>query len=162
MDGTIAGWLDLSRDALDDLYKSAQPGAIPSGDTLGTAIAWGLPFTREVAQLAQLLVWKGKVFDVNPDGETGVLRNKLLPFGVKLIVAKVYRDKSWLDGKDTIVIDYSATSLLARLVRDEIREVTPGHYLGKVWWGEKRVMDFALEATASSFPPSKTKRQVAA
>ena len=151
MESTVAGWLDLSREALDDLYKSAQPGIIPSGDTSGIAIAWAIPFTRKFAQLTKFL-WQGKVFEINADGETGILRNKLLPFGIKLIVAKVYRDKSWLDGKDAIVIDYSSTSLLANKIRDEIREVTPGHYLGKVWWGDKRIMDFALEATTSSFP----------
>lgn len=63
---------------------------------------------------------------------------------MKMIVAKVYLDKSWLDEKETIVIDYSKTSLLARVIRDEIREVEPGVYLGKVWWGKKRILDFAL------------------
>jgi hypothetical protein len=146
MDGTIAGWLDLSRDELDELYKNAQPGPIPQGDTQGTAIAWALPFPREFAQLAKRVAWQGKVFELNADGETGVLRNKILPFGVKLIVARVYREASWLDGKETIVIDYTSTSVLAQKIRDEIREITPGHYLGKVWWGEQRILDFALEA----------------
>jgi hypothetical protein len=66
---------------------------------------------------------------------------------MKLCVAKVYRDASWMDGKETIVIDYAATSLLARKIRDEIREVEPGVWLGKVWWGKKRVLDFALSLT---------------
>ncbi|MEJ2680890.1 MAG: hypothetical protein P8176_04020 [Gammaproteobacteria bacterium] len=151
MESTVAGWLDLSREALDDLYKSAQPGILPNGDTNGIAIAWAVPFTRKFAQFTKFF-WQGKVFDINADGETGILRNKLLPFGIKLIVAKVYRDKSWLDGKDAIIIDYSSTSLLANKIRDEIREVTPGYYLGKAWWGDKRIMDFALESTASSSP----------
>jgi hypothetical protein len=146
MDGTIAGWLDLSRDALDELYRNASAGPIPEGDTLGTAIAWSVPFTREFAQLAKWLAWQGKVFELNADGQTGVLRNKILPIGAKLIVARVYREASWIDGKETIVIDYTSTSLVAQKIRDEIREVTPGHYLGKVWWGEHRILDFALEA----------------
>ena len=49
-----------------------------------------------------------------------------------------------MDDNETIVIDYSKTSLLARVIRDEIREVEPGVYLGKVWWGKKRILDFAL------------------
>lgn len=150
MDGTIAGWLDLSREALDDLYKNAQPGPIPQGDTVGTAIAWSVPFTREFAHLAKLIAWQGKVFELNADGKTGVLRNKILPFGAKLIVARVYREASWIDGKDTIVIDYTSTSLVAQKIRDEIREITPGHYLGKVWWGEHRILDFALEQPEQS------------
>ena len=64
------------------------------------------------------------------------------------IVAKVYRDASWMDGKETIVIDYSRTSFFAKKIRDEIREVEPGVYLGKVWWGKTRILDFALSRPA--------------
>ena len=49
-----------------------------------------------------------------------------------------------MDGKETIIIDYSKTSFLAGKIRDEIREVEPGVYLGKVWLGKLRVIDFAL------------------
>jgi hypothetical protein len=84
------------------------------------------------------------VFELAPDRQSGVLRNKTTPFGAKLIAAKVYRGKSWLDDKDTIVIDYSETSTVAKAIRDEIREIEPGVYLGKVWLGRKRVLDFAL------------------
>jgi hypothetical protein len=59
-------------------------------------------------------------------------------------VAKVYKDESWMDGRETIVIDYSKTSFVANKIRDEIREVEPGIYLGKVWWGKTRILDFAL------------------
>jgi hypothetical protein len=51
-----------------------------------------------------------------------------------------------MDGKETIIIDYSTTSFVAKKVRDEIREVEPGVYLGKVWWGKTRLIDFALAA----------------
>ena len=78
------------------------------------------------------------------DGEAGILINKVTPFSLSFIVAKVYRDASWLDQKDTIVIDYSSTSFFAKVIRDEIRQVEPGLYLGKVWWRKTRVLDFAL------------------
>ena len=98
-----------------------------------------------MAVWARILAWQGKVFDLfSSDRQSGILVNKITPFGMKFIVAKVYRDKSWLDGRDTIVIDYSKTSFVARVIRDEIREIEPGVYLGKVWWGKKRVLDFAL------------------
>ncbi|MDD1630825.1 MAG: hypothetical protein LUP91_01310, partial [Methylococcaceae bacterium] len=88
---------------------------------------------------------QGKVFDLFcPRGDAGLLVNKITPFSLTFIVAKVYRDDSWLDGKDTIVIDYSCTSFFAKLIRDEIREIEPGVYLGKVWWRKKRILDFAL------------------
>lgn len=142
----INSWLAMSRSDLDTLYQKAKPGPIPQGDTLGTAILAGGPFAKVIAKLARSLAWQGKVFDTfGPSYDTGVVVNKVTPVGLNLIVAKVYRDKSWMDGEDTIVIDYSQTSLLARQIRDEIREISPGLYLGKVWFGKRRVLDFALE-----------------
>lgn len=145
MHQTVKSWLSKSREELDRIYRGAQSGTIPTGDTQGTAILAGSGWANTVACLARLLAWKGKVFDLfASDGQSGVLVNKISPLGLKMIVAKVYRDPSWMDGKETIVIDYSKTSLVARVIRDEIREIEPGVYLGKVWWGKKRVLDFAL------------------
>jgi hypothetical protein len=146
MHTTIKQWLGKSREELDEVYRQAEPGTIPTHDTLGTAILAGSKFAGPAAFLARIFAWKGKVFDLfSSDGQSGILVNKIGPFGFKFIVAKVYRDTSWLDGKPTIVIDYSKTSFVAKLIRDEIREVEPGVYLGKVWWGKKRVLDFALK-----------------
>lgn len=145
MNDTVKTWLGKSREELDDIYRSAKPGEIPNGDTQGTAILAGSLFAKCVAFFAGLYAWQGKVFDLFcPGGKAGVLVNKITPFSLSFIVAKVYRDKSWLDGKDTIVIDYSKTSFFAKAIRDEIREIEPGVYLGKVWWGKKRILDFAL------------------
>lgn len=145
MHETVRGWLDLSREELDEIYRNADAGEIPRGDTRGTAILAGSLFSRIVAAFARLFAWQGKVFDIfAADGESGVLVNKITPFSLTFIVAKVYRDPSWMDGKETIVIDYSKTSFFAKVIRDEIREVEPGVYLGKVWWGKKRILDFAL------------------
>jgi hypothetical protein len=74
-----------------------------------------------------------------------VLRNRILPFGLNAIIAKVYKAPSWLDGKECIALDYSATSLLAHWIRDEIRLIAPRLYLGKVYWSKKRLIDFAIE-----------------
>lgn len=145
MNNTVKTWLSKSREDLDKIYRNAEPGDIPTGDTLGTAILAGSALSKIVAICARLFLWKGKVFDLFcADGRAGVLVNKITPFGLKFIVAKVYRATSWLDEKDTIVIDYSKTSFVAKVIRDEIREIEPGVYLGKVWWGKKRILDFAL------------------
>jgi hypothetical protein len=145
MNSTINSWLSKSREELDEIYRNAEPGDIPNGDTKGTAILAGSIFSKYVALFVGLYGWQGKVFDVFcPGGQAGVLVNKITSFSLTFIVAKVYRDKSWLDGKDTIVIDYSSTSFFAKLIRDEIREIEPGVYLGKVWWRKKRILDFAL------------------
>ena len=45
------------------------------------------------------------------------------------------------------MLDYSRTSLVARAVRDELREVSPGVYLGLVFLGRWHVLDFALDFT---------------
>ena len=148
MHPTIANWLDMSREQLDQLYKGATAGNAPTGDTLGTAIVAGSRLAKLYAQIARTFFWQGKVFDIFCPPDTGVLVNKVTPFGLTFVVAKVYKDTSWMDGKETIVIDYSQTSFFARKIRDEIREVEPGVYLGKVWWGKQRILDFALEPGA--------------
>ena len=145
MHATIVSWLSKDRDELDAIYMDAKAGSIPKGDTRGTAIVAGTFFARWYARFARLFAWQGKVFDLfPPTHENGILINKTTPFSLTFIVAKVYKDASWMDGEETIVIDYSSTSFLAKKIRDEIREVEPGIYLGKVWWGNTRILDFAL------------------
>ena len=142
----VRSWQRLSREELDDIYRKAPSGSLPQGDTRGTPIFAGWPSPRWLPAVARSLGWQGKVFDLlEPTRDAGVVVNKVTPLGLKLIVAKVYRGESWLDGKDTIIIDYSRTSMLARGIRDEIREIAPGLYLGKVWLGKRRILDFALE-----------------
>ena len=142
---TVSGWLDKDRDELDTLYMQASAGDIPSGETRGTAIVAGSFLARWYARLARLFAWQGKVFDLfPPTRESGILINKVSPFSLTFIVAKVYKGDSWMDGDETIIIDYSSTSFVAKKIRDEIREIEPGVYLGKVWWGRTRILDFSL------------------
>lgn len=146
IDPKIKKWLSLSREELDQIYKDTAAGTIPSGDTRGTAIVAGSLLSKAYAVFARLFGWQGKVFDLfAADCDKGLLINKITPFSLSFIVAKVYRDNSWMDGKETIVIDYSTTSFFAKKIRDEIREVEPGIYLGKVWFGKTRILDFALK-----------------
>ena len=67
---------------------------------------------------------------------------------IRAIAAAVYKQDSWYDGEPCIVLDYSKTSIVAHMVRDEIREIAPGVYLGLVFWGRRHVLDFALDFTA--------------
>lgn len=134
--------LKMSQAELDELFTKSPPGPIPTGEAKGTAIvAPGTTYSPSIAEFISSFAWQGKVFDA----EKGVLRNKILPFGLNAIIAKIYKDKSWLDGKECIVLDYSDTSLLAQWIRDEIREIGPKQYLGKVYWGKQRLIDFALQ-----------------
>lgn len=148
MNEKVRKWLSKSRSELDDVYRQAKPGDMPDGDTRGIAIVAGSALARAYARFARLFAWQGKVFDLfPPDKKQGILLNKITPFSLTFVVAKVYRGESWMDGKDTIVIDYSKTSFFFQKIRDEIREVEPGVYLGKVWWGRTRILDFALTST---------------
>jgi hypothetical protein len=44
-----------------------------------------------------------------------------------------------------IVHDYSQTSFVAHWVRDEIRLIGPGLYLGKVFWDKTPLIHFTLQ-----------------
>lgn len=139
---TVSELLKMTQAQLDDLFTQSAAGPIPEGEANGTAIvAPGTAYTESVASFINHFAWQGKIFDP----AKGLLRNKILPFGMSAIIAKVYFGPSWLDGKDCVVLDYSETSLLAHWIRDEIREVSPHVYLGKVYWGKQRLIDFALE-----------------
>ncbi len=134
--------LQMSSDELDALFRSSDCGEIPRGEGDGTVlIAPGTKLEGPAEKLIHLITWQGKVFDP----EKGELRNEILPFGVKAIRAKVYKEASWLDQKEAIVLDYSKTSLVAHWIRDEIREVSPGVYLGLVYWQRDRILHFALK-----------------
>jgi hypothetical protein len=139
---TVSDLLKMSQSQLDELFTNSPPGEIPDGEAKGTAIiAPGTTYSDEIADFINHFAWQGKNFDA----KKGALRNRILPFGLNAIIAKVYKAPSWLDGKECIVLDYSETSLLAHWIRDEIREIAPGLYLGKVYWGKKRLIDFAIE-----------------
>jgi hypothetical protein len=134
--------LKMSQSQLDELFTNSRPGEIPDGEATGTAIiAPGTTFSPTIAKFISLFAWQGKLFDA----EKGVLRNKILPLGLSAVIAKVYKGDSWLDGRECIVLDYSDTSLVAHWIRDEIREIGPGTYLGKVYWSKQRLIDFALQ-----------------
>ncbi len=137
--------MKMSQKELDDLFKASPAGPIPDGQAKGTAIiAPDTVFSPEIAEFVNLFVWQGKTFD----GKRGVLSNRILPFGLNAIIAEVYKDKSWLDGNECIVLDYSKTSLVAHWIRDEIRLIAPNFYLGVVYWNRSRLIDFCLEFPA--------------
>lgn len=139
--------MQMSQKELDELFSSIPAGDIPDGEAEGTAVvAPGTRFTPLISKFINRFAWQGKVFD----SKKGVLRNRILPFGLNAIIAKVYKDKSWLDAKECIVLDYSDTSLVAHWIRDEIRAIGPGVYLGKVYWDERRLIDFVLEFETSN------------
>jgi hypothetical protein len=139
--------LQMNEQQLDDLFSKSPAGDIPNGEAHGTAIiAAGTKFSAEIATLINIFTWQGKNFDA----ARGTLTNRILAFGLNAIVAQIYKTDSWFDGKECIVLDYSKTSLLAKHIRDEIRQIGPGSYLGVVYWDKKRTIHFFLQFPVSS------------
>ena len=141
--------MDMTQVQLDDLFRASPAGDIPNGAAQGTAIiAPGTKFTASIATIINHFGWQGKVFDA----QKGVLKNRILMFGLEAIVAKVYKGPSWLDDKECVVLDYSETSLVAHWIRDEIRLIAPGTYLGLVFWERDRLINFALQFGSGDQP----------
>jgi hypothetical protein len=135
--------LRMSQQDLDALFTASDAGPIPEGEADGTAIiSPGTTYSLEIATFIKYFTWQGKVFDP----AAGQLKNRIGPFGLNAIIANIYKAPSWLDGKECIVLDYSQTSVVAHWIRDEIRLIqAPGLYLGKVYWGKDRLIDFVLQ-----------------
>ena len=143
---TVDRWLHTSGPELDDLFRRSPSDRMPAGLGEGTVIfAPHSPLAPITARTVRLLAWKGKTFDPR----TGSLRNRMGPLGTPAIPAKVYRAASWLDAKPAIIPDYSRSALVARRIRDEIREAAPGIFLGIVYWNRRKVLRFVLEFTSA-------------
>ena len=134
--------LRLSRHELGRLFAGGYAGQIPNGAAQGTALMLpGSTFNAALAEFVRLFVWQGKTFDAN----RGELRNRITPLGLHAVRARVYVAASRFDGKPCIVLDYSKTSFIARFIRDEVRAIAPGLYLGRVYIGKRPAFGFCLE-----------------
>lgn len=139
---TLEQLLKLTGQQLDELFSNSPAGPIPDGQGDGTAIiAPGTVYSPEIAAFIKFFAWQGKVFD----SKTGTLRNRIGPFGLHAIIARVYGGESWFDGKPCTVLDYSETSVVAHWIRDEIRLIDPGFYLGRVYWEKSSLVHFSLQ-----------------
>jgi hypothetical protein len=138
----------LRGDELDRLFADASAGDIPVGVGRGQALmATGTFAARPLLAIVRLLAWHGKAFD----DQSQQLRNLISPFGLKAITADVYIGDSRLDGRPCIVLDYSKKSRVAGWIRDEIRQIGPGLYVGMVYVRTRRApIRFSLEFDTSS------------
>ena len=146
MDGITAAdpssLVEETIEGLGELFGAGTAGAIPNGRGKGTVLlGTGGRAARVAAALCYALAWRGKVVNARQ----GRLKNIVTPLGIQAIEAAVYQQDSWYDGEPCIVLDYSKTSFVARKIRDEIREIAPGVFLGLVFWGRRHVLDFALD-----------------
>jgi hypothetical protein len=145
---TLEGLARLSWPELEALYRQAEPGPVPTGYARGRAVYCPDKRLSGARSALTRALWHGKVFDCAGAG----LVNQWC--GFRAIHAEVYYGPSWLDGCPSIVMDYSRTSKVWADVRDEVREVAPGLYLGRMYkrkpCGPEFQMFFALQVCPAS------------
>jgi hypothetical protein len=123
---------------LDSLYRGAQAGAPPAGFYSGRVFSSpDKPGSKVVAKVMNT-VWLGK--DINPEASALINRWRV----GSAIKAEIYPSQSWLDGGPTLVMDYSHTSFVWKKMRDEVREVAPGVYLGVTFQRDSKGGRFQL------------------
>lgn len=133
------------RATLEALYAQGTATIPPPGFAPGRAIP--NPGARNTVRRSKTigLLWKGKVFS------EGQMINRLAG-GREAVTASVYVGESWLDGKPSVIFDYSGSKRFGD-VRDEVREVSPGVYLGVMYVRKcpepKLAMFFALSTCAA-------------
>jgi hypothetical protein len=147
---TVCQLVHMCREELDTVYQGGTAPTSLSGKVRGTAIPSPGSSFGPARSKATKAVWQGKVFD----SCCGTATNKF--FGLRAVKANVCTGESWMDGKPALILDYSQTSLVYRDVRDEIREVAPGLYLGAMYedhcCGPRLKMYFVLEAPSCCTP----------
>jgi hypothetical protein len=142
--------LAIPNKGLDRLFRAAPAGTIPDGNMRGTVLAWpGTRVAKLLAAVIYVVAWQGKVVS----RRESLLRNKITPLRLRLIKARLSHDSSWVDQRECVLLDYSRTSWVARMVRDELRLVAPDLYLGVVWLWRRRVGWFTLRSPAGDAGP---------
>lgn len=111
------------------LFAVSPAGAVPSGFVPGRAIKNPGSRTTVANSRATRAVWQGKVFR-----DDGTMINRVFGLG-RAIPADVYVGESITDGQPALILDYSRSRLWPA-VRDEVREVSPGLYLGVMYKGK--------------------------
>jgi len=113
-------------ETLNAVFASGYVSAVPAGPLRGLPLVNPGTASAGAASRGGRVVWSGKRIDA----ESLVAVNRF--FGLPMIRANVRIEPSLRDGAPAIVLDYSGSSWLYRNVRDEIREVRPGLFLGYV------------------------------
>ncbi len=131
-----------SKTELEALFRSGTVvGGVPHGVYDGLPIFCpGLLLNRFART-----VWRGKIFD-RPQM---TVVNRIVRG--QLATARLSTQPSWLDCRQTIVLDYSCTEFrVLRGIRDEIRELPcfagrrSGVYLGRAYNRGRFILNFAL------------------
>ena len=116
--------LRMSEPQLISLYLAAEPGPFLTGYIPGTMIFKpGSHLTVPTAKIMHATAWQGKYFD-----EKGMTNRT---FGLRAVTTPVELGPSYMDGRPSLIFDYATSRpFFVRRYRDEVREVSPGVYLG--------------------------------
>lgn len=122
----------------------------------GLPSAIGTPLRRFAA--SRSFVWEGKTFQASSDTR-GVGHNRVFIPGAlgrqNLFPFETLFGPSAIDGKPTLILDYDldVNPSYIRHIHDEIREVSPGLFLGPAMWkgpkGKKLLLWFGLDSRLS-------------
>jgi hypothetical protein len=157
---------DLSRMRSDELLRLYQGGKAPKsmfaldGALTGRMLAvkkleaGGIARRLRAFAGSRKFVWGGKTFSATNDREgTGI--NRVIAPGVlgrqNLFPFTTLFASSEIDGKTAVILDYDhpENPPYIRRIHDEVREVSPGVYLGPAMWKSKErpitVLWFALD-----------------
>ena len=105
-------------------FRAGTIGCGPDGQTRGTVLYADGRHPRLKAHL-QGVVWKGKTFHCD-----GTFTNRWVG-GVHAISATTSIEPSWLDGQPCLVMQYPPDTAVFDNVRDELRQICPGMWLGR-------------------------------
>ncbi len=98
--------------------------------------------------------WEGKTF-LASSSQNGVGHNRVhIPHALgrqNLFPFETHFGASAIDGQPALILDYdlAVNPSYIRHIHDEIREVSPGLYLGIVFLSKKKTINFALRANGS-------------
>lgn len=163
---TLDSLARLSLDALEALYRDATVSSTmhaADGALVGRMLTVrGLPkpFAGPLRKFAasRSFVWEGKTFQASSETR-GVGHNRVsIPRALgrqNLFPFDTLFGPSAIDGKPALILDYDldVNPSYIRHIHDEIREVSPGLFLGPAMWKGARakalVLWFALDARLS-------------
>lgn len=108
----------------ETLFREGNVGCVPIGPTHGSVLYVDGKHPRLKARL-QGVVWKGKTFHGD-----GSFTNRWLG-GFTAVSAGICVESSWLDCQPCFVMQYAPDARVFGNVRDELREIAPGTWLGR-------------------------------
>jgi hypothetical protein len=116
----------LDRVQLDAVFSTGTVGEWPVGFGRGRILLRVDGKMPRVRVWLQGLAWKGKVF--HPDG---TFVNQWA--GFRAVASHVEVGPSWHDGRPCLVLQYPPGTPIFGNARDELREVSPGLWLGRFY-----------------------------